>query len=168
MFILCDRLRRAFTSSLALNFCKWLIKLKFPQIRQITTQELTEWLLNPQKTQPLIIHARGQAEYEVSHMKQAVHIQPTTPDLTKLSTIARDTPIVVYCSIGYRSAKISQMLEQQGFECVYNLIGGLFQWVNEGQPIFHNEQPTQFIHPYNAIWGKLLNNRCQKCLAFPL
>ncbi|MBE9052635.1 rhodanese-like domain-containing protein [Nostocales cyanobacterium LEGE 11386] len=142
--------------SLILKFCKILIRLKFPNIRQITTTEFAQWLLNSAKPQPLVVDARSQAEYEVSHLKSVVHIDPHAPDFTALSAVAKDTPIVVYCSIGYRSAKIAQRLEQEGFSGVFNLNGGIFQWANEGRPIFRDEKPTNLVHPYNAMWGKLL------------
>ncbi len=145
-------------SSLALNFCKLLIRLKFPHIRQISTKDFAQWLLNSTKTQPLVIDARSQAEYEVSHLKAAVHIDPIAPDLEPLSEVVKNTPIVVYCSIGYRSATIAQQLQQEGFTRVFNLSGGLFQWANEGRLMFQNEEATQCIHPYNAMWGKLLKD----------
>ncbi|TVP63026.1 MAG: rhodanese-like domain-containing protein [Nodularia sp. (in: Bacteria)] len=145
-------------SSFALNFCKLLIRLKFPHIHQISTKDFAQWLLNSPKTQPLVIDARSQAEFEVSHLKAAVHIDPIAPDLQALSEVVKNTPIVVYCSIGYRSATIAQQLQQAGFTCVFNLSGGLFQWSNEGRLMFQNEKVTQCIHPYNAMWGKLLKD----------
>ena len=145
-------------SSFALNLCKFLIRLKFPHIHKISTKEFAQWLLNSTKIQPLVIDARSQAEYEVSNLKAAVHIDPIAPDLQILSQVAKETPIVVYCSIGYRSATISQQLQQAGFTRVFNLSGGLFQWANEGRLMFKNEEVTQCIHPYNAMWGKLLKD----------
>jgi rhodanese-related sulfurtransferase len=135
---------------------KFLIKLEFPKVPQITTKKFAEWLLDPVKPQPLVLDARTQAEYAVSHLKTGVRIDPMTPDLTTLLTVSKDMPIVVYCSVGYRSAKISQQLQEEGFSRVFNLSGGIFQWANEGRPLFKDEHPTQLVHPYNASWGKLL------------
>ena len=142
--------------SLAFKFLKLLIRLEFPTVRQMTTKEFVLWLLNPVKLQPFVLDARTQPEYAVSHLKTAVRIDPIAPDLTALLTVSKDTPIVVYCSIGYRSAKIAQQLEQEGFSCVFNLSGGIFQWANEERPIFRDEHPTQLVHPYDAMWGLLL------------
>ncbi|MEJ6486707.1 rhodanese-like domain-containing protein [Nostoc punctiforme UO1] len=116
------------------------------------------------KPRPLLLDARSQTEYEVSHLKIAVHIDAFTPELAALSTVSKDRPIVVYCAVGYRSAKLAQQLEQAGMKCIYNLNGGIFQWVNEGRLIFKDEHQTQLVHPYNAIWGKLLKatNRSQE------
>lgn len=141
------------------NFLKFLIKFRFLTIQQITTKEFAQWLSNPTQLQPLIIDARSQTEYAVSHLKTAMHIDPRASDLAALSTVSKDTPIVVYCSVGYRSAQLAQQLDRVEFKCIFNLSGGIFEWANEGKPIFKDEHPTQFVHPYNAIWGKLLKAR---------
>lgn len=41
---------------------------------------------------------------------------------------------------------------------IYNLEGSIFKWVNENRPIIDSDgAPTQFVHPYNAFFGKLLD-----------
>jgi rhodanese-related sulfurtransferase len=142
---------------IALNLIKYLINSKFGNISQITTAEFADWLLYTAKPKPLILDARTQVEYNVSHIKTAVRIDPIAPDFTTLLSGSHNTPIVVYCSVGYRSAKIVQQLQNQGFSQVFNLSGGIFQWVNEGRPIFQDEKsPASFVHPYDAMWGNLL------------
>jgi rhodanese-related sulfurtransferase len=146
--------------SLALNLLKLFIRRSFPTVSQITTAEFADWLVDCAKLQPFVLDARSQAEYTVSHIRTAVRIDPVVPDLTALSTVALDTPMVVYCSVGYRSAKVAQHLQSEGFCQISNLSGGLFQWANEERPIFKDdEHPTQLVHPYDAIWGKLLKTR---------
>ncbi|WP_318780340.1 rhodanese-like domain-containing protein [Atlanticothrix silvestris] len=131
--------------------------MNFPTVSQITTEEFADWLLNPVKPQPFVLDARSQPEYEISHIKTALRIDPVAPGLTALSTESKDTPIIVYCSVGYRSAKVAQQLQRQGFSQIYNLSGGLFQWANEERPIFKDDaHPTQLVHPYDPIWGKML------------
>jgi rhodanese-related sulfurtransferase len=143
--------------SLALSLLKFLIKLSFPTVSQMTTEEFNCWLIDSAKRLPLLIDARSQTEYMVSHIKTAVHIDPVASDVTALSTVSKDTPIVVYCSVGYRSAKVAQQLQREGFSQIYNLSGGLFQWANEERPIFKDDEHlTQLVHHYNKIWGKLL------------
>jgi rhodanese-related sulfurtransferase len=140
-----------------INLLKLLIRLKFPTVKHITTQELAQWLLNPANSKLLVLDARSQAEYAVSHLQTALHIDSIASNLAALLTVSKDTPIVVYCSVGYRSAKLVQQLDRAGFSCVFNLSGGIFQWANEGHPIFKDDQHlTQLVHPYDAIWGKLL------------
>ncbi|WP_229489125.1 rhodanese-like domain-containing protein [Nostoc favosum] len=142
--------------SLTFNFLKLLIRLQFSNVKEITTKELAQLLLDSAKPRPLVLDARSQIEYAVSHIETAAQIDALTPDLAALSTVSKDRPIVVYCAVGYRSAKLAQQLDKVGMKCIYNLSGGIFQWANEGRLIFKDDQPTQVVHPYNAIWGKLL------------
>ncbi|MEX2100551.1 MAG: molybdopterin-synthase adenylyltransferase MoeB [Acidimicrobiia bacterium] len=47
---------------------------------------------------------------------------------------AKDTPIVVYCAAGARSAFGAQTLEQLGYTDVVSMAGGFGRWKNEGRP----------------------------------
>ena len=141
--------------SLAFKIIKRLTSRKFPIVEWITTKELAGWLENPLKPQPIILDARTEAEYAVSHLKNAQRIDPYHSNLV-VSAESKDTPIVVYCSVGYRSARITQQLEQAGFSDVYNLEGSLFKWANEERPIYKNNSLTSLVHPYNQVWGTLL------------
>ncbi|BCL37989.1 rhodanese-like domain-containing protein [Nostoc sp. MS1] len=146
--------------NIALSLIQYLISSKFGNISQITTAEFAKWLLDSIKPQPLILDARSQVEYDVSHIKTAVRVDPIAPDFTALLSVSHNRPIVVYCSVGYRSAKIAQQLKNLGFPQVFNLSGGLFQWTNEGRPIFQDDTtPATLVHPYDAIWGNLLKSQ---------
>ncbi|GET37884.1 rhodanese-like domain-containing protein [Microseira wollei] len=145
--------------SLTFNLLKHLITRKFPDVEWITPEALAKWLQNPAKIQPVLLDARSEAEYEVSHLWHAKRIDPDSPDLLALAEVSFQTPIVVYCSVGYRSAAVASRLLQAGFSRVYNLEGSIFQWVNEGHAVYKYEQNTQGVHPYNWLWGKLLRSQ---------
>ena len=67
--------------------------------------------------------------------------------------------VVVYCSVGYRSSQLAQELRRQGFENVFNLEGSLFQWANEGRPLYRGKERAYRAHPYDEEWGQLLDKR---------
>ena len=152
---------------IAFNLLKRLIRLKFPSVQPVTTIEFAQWLENAAMPDLLILDTRSEAEYAVSHLQAAKHLKAINFDAILLQSrfasasayanaIAPETKIVVYCSIGYRSAKAAQQLQQAGFFNVFNLEGGIFQWANEQRPIFKDGISTQCVHPYNNAWGKLL------------
>jgi rhodanese-related sulfurtransferase len=143
--------------SLAFAILKRLIKRKFPTVQPLTTQQLAQWQ-NSQQPQPVLLDTRNAAEYQLSHLQQARHIDPQQPDLSALPE-SRETPIVVYCSVGYRSAKIATKLAEAGYKHVYNLEGSIFQWVNEGRSVFQDDKLTTQVHPYDRRWGKLLKRK---------
>ena len=143
--------------SLAFKIIKRLTTRKFPTVEWINTEEFARWLEDPTKLQPVILDARTEAEYAVSHLKESQRIDPEHPEQVVMRS--KDTPIVVYCSVGYRSARIAQQLDQAGFSHVFNLEGSLFKWANEERPLFRNDHPTLLVHPYDQLWGRLLKSK---------
>ena len=135
------------------------IHLKFPAVKNISTQDLAVWLKS-QSSHPVILDARAAAEYAVSHLAEAQLADPISfnPERS-LQNVSKKTPLVVYCSVGYRSAELVQILNQSGFTQVFNLEGGLFQWANENQPLFQDGRPAQQVHPYSPLWSRLLRHR---------
>lgn len=102
-----------------------------------------------------ILDAREPGEYAVSHIEGAVNSGYNHFDQTLLDSMDKTRPVVVYCSIGYRSEKIAQKLQKAGFANVSNLYGSIFEWVNRGYPVVDaSGQPTARIHTYNKKWGR--------------
>ncbi len=107
----------------------------------------------------LVLDAREWEEYETSHIKGARYIGFDNPSYSVLSDIEDDQPILLYCSIGYRSEKIGENLIERGFTKVYNLYGSIFEWVNQGKPIVDGKgERTKEIHTYNKNWSKWMIN----------
>lgn len=105
----------------------------------------------------IFLDAREIEEYEVSHIKDAIYIGYDDFDITKLDTFDKNTKLVVYCSIGYRSEKIGEQLLNNGFKDVSNLYGGIFNWANSGREVFSTDQKTSKVHGYSRSWSKWLN-----------
>lgn len=106
-----------------------------------------------------ILDARKAEEYRVSRIPGAVHAGFDEFDISMMDNKAKDSPIIVYCSVGYRSEKIGEKLEEAGFENVRNLYGGIFEWVNQNQLIVDDNGRTDKIHPYNKFWSTWINNK---------
>ena len=133
---------------------------RFPEVRWISTDELARWQADSGQPQPVLVDARTPPEFAVSHLRGALPIDPYRPLLPSLSGAARDTALVVYSSAGYRGARVSSWLKEQGYTTVVNLAGGIFKWVNEGRPVFREEgRPTAMVHPYDQRWGYLVVGR---------
>ena len=141
---------------LALGAVQRIAARKFPAVQWLEPEELALWRSDSSKAQPLLLDARTPPEYAVSHLKGATRIDPRMPLLKGIGAFPRDTPVVVYCTVGYRSARVAQWLRRQGFRTVYDLAGGLFAWANEGRPMEADGRAALSVHPYNAVWGRLL------------
>jgi rhodanese-related sulfurtransferase len=103
----------------------------------------------------LLFDARERAEYDVSHLPKAVFIGYNNFEKNALTNIPKDKPIIVYCSIGYRSEKIGEKLQKLGYTKVYNLYGSIFEWLNEGNQVVDNQGiVTNKVHTFNKSWSK--------------
>lgn len=134
---------------------KLLIRFRFPQVRQISIATLADWLKQSDLTSLVLLDTRTEPEFAVSHLLGAHRIEPDTTDFSSLA-LPPDTPIVAYCSVGYRSAALSDRLQAAGFNQVMNLEGSIFAWANVGYPVYQGETVVQQVHPCNAVWGRLL------------
>lgn len=139
---------------LAWRVIKALIHLKFPQVRSLTVTDLADCLR--QDHPPLLLDARTPAEYRVSHLAEAQLVPDSLDGLQRQLDLQRHRSIVVYCSVGYRSARLVEKLQSMGFDPVFNLEGSIFEWANVGYPVYCDQGVVQQVHPYNSRWGQLL------------
>jgi rhodanese-related sulfurtransferase len=134
---------------------KPLIGLRFPDLRWVDTRSLAVWMSQPSSERPIILDVRSEEEFRVSHLEGAIHVDPSQPRVESLP-IPENAAVVVYCSVGYRSAAIVRALEESGITEVHNLEGGIFAWANEGRPVFRDARRAATVHSYDRLWGYLL------------
>ena len=76
-----------------------------------------------------LIDVRTSKEYIEGYIKEAQNIDFNSADfLNQISKLDKDTPVLVYCALGSRSAKASKVLDYHGFKKIYDLKGGYFSW----------------------------------------
>lgn len=110
-------------------------------------------------TGKVFLDARARYEYQVSHIEGAVWVGYDEFEMEKLEGVDKDREVVVYCSVGYRSEKIGEKLEEAGFNKVTNMTGGIFDWTNKGYPVVDSlNNPTKKVHAFNKTWGIWLND----------
>ncbi len=129
------------------------IRQKFSDVPRVTTGELAREMEADKA--PVLLDVRTPPEYAVSHLRHARQVDPAA-GADAVDDLPKDTPVVTYCSVGYRSAALARRLRAAGFTDVRNLEGSIFQWANEGRPVYRDGQSVGQVHPYDATWGKLL------------
>jgi len=84
---------------------------------------------------PVFVDVRERSEWDEGHIPGALHvprshlesrIEQAVPD--------RDTPVVLYCASGNRSAFGAKALGELGYENVVSLAGGFTDWKRNGFP----------------------------------
>lgn len=107
-----------------------------------------------QLTNPIYLDAREAEEYAVSHLPGALHLGYNNLDLTTVERLDKSRPVVVYCTVGYRSERAAKKLREAGFTQVYNLFGSLYAWKLAGLPLEDAEgKSTDRLHTYSKKWG---------------
>lgn len=110
------------------------------------------------KTKAIILDAREQQEFDVSHLKNAFYVGYNDFNIETVKNLIPNwnEAIVVYCSLGIRSEHIAEQLKKSGYTNIYNLYGGIFEWKNADFPVYNNEGKTNKVHGFSKEWSKWL------------
>eukprot|EP00055_Hartaetosiga_balthica_P000897 m.137729 g.137729 ORF g.137729 m.137729 type:complete len:160 (+) comp12235_c0_seq1:12-491(+) len=148
----------------------WMVRRKFATVQQMQTDEFAT-----KKEQAIVFDVRKKEEYDISRIEGSTWVPPKDTDrvqeVLKEKNYTPGTPVVFYCSLGYRSSQLAEMTEtreaQEGDVAVdshdlYNLEGSIFKWAIEGYPIVNNNGATKFVHPYNTVFGMILPSKMRR------
>lgn len=88
------------------------------------------------REEAVVVDVRDQAEYAQGHVPNAKHIPLAEIDRRsgELGKF-KSRPLILCCASGARSNTAAAQLRKAGFEKVYNLRGGMYEWEKAGQPI---------------------------------
>jgi rhodanese-related sulfurtransferase len=141
--------------SAGLDRVRGLVAGRFPDVHRIDAADLAAAMSADGAHQPLLLDTRTEPEFAMSHLRGAIRFDPRRALLAQVGDrgVRR---IVVYCSVGYRSAIVARSLAVVGVRDVQNLDGGIFAWANAGRAVYRGGERVREVHPYDAVWGLLL------------
>jgi molybdopterin/thiamine biosynthesis adenylyltransferase/rhodanese-related sulfurtransferase len=101
------------------------------EIDEISTIDAHERLRS--SSAPLFVDVREPDEWDEGHIPGAVHVSRGRLE-SRIEGLIPDKsrPLVLYCSVGARSAFATKMLLEMGYEDVVNLDGGFADWKRNG------------------------------------
>ncbi len=102
-------------------------------IKEIEADELVNWI-SEQSESFNIIDVRETNEINAGTIPGAIPMPLATVPL-RMHELDKQRPLVFICRSGARSAQACAYLQQQGFDNVHNLRGGMFAWAGSGQPV---------------------------------
>jgi rhodanese-related sulfurtransferase len=126
-------------------------------IPYISVEELRMLQINGDVT---ILDTREDEEFKVSHIDGAILTGFNHFSSEQISEVIKDkdTPIIVYCSLGIRSEIVGEKLKKAGYTNVQNLYGGIFEWKNKEYPILNRQnKKTDSVHAFSKAWSKWLD-----------
>ena len=97
--------------------------------KEISYENLNDFMKNKKV---FLIDVRNNQEYEEGHLNGAINISLYNIE-KQIENIVKDKTdlIILYCSSGNRSKKAKKILENLGYQEVYNLKGGIDKvWIS--------------------------------------
>jgi hydroxyacylglutathione hydrolase len=99
-------------------------------LRQISVEELHAKLSH----ESFVLDVRADSEWQSGHISEASHIY--AGEVTKhLSELPSGRPLHLICATGYRSSIVSSLLLREGFQEIFNVIGGMTAWNSARLPV---------------------------------
>lgn len=117
----------------------------FPGIQSLTVEELLE--LQKGSRAVVLVDVREPREMEVSMIPGAIDASTFERDADSY----RGAIVVPYCTVGYRSGRYTEKLQNQGWDA-RNLEGSILAWTLAGLPLEDAEGPTKNVHVYGRTW----------------
>ena len=83
-----------------------------------------------------LIDVRTGEEFYKGHIENAQNIDFFSADFDlKMAALDNSKPLILYCRSGRRIAKSASKLADKDFMFIYDLKGGIIQWIFEGNQI---------------------------------
>jgi rhodanese-related sulfurtransferase len=82
-----------------------------------------------------LIDVRDDSEWQAGHIPGAIHLGKGVIERDIEGKFpGRDTPLVLYCGGGYRSALAAEAIQKMGYTDVLSMDGGMRGWREAGYP----------------------------------
>ncbi len=140
---------------------------------KISPRQLRDWLDEGRPVR--LLDTRNIYEYELGTFNGAEHLhidhfREFPRAIEQLPEVAKQQPLVMFCTGGIRCEKAGPMMEQAGFEQVYQLEGGILKYFEEcGGKHYHGScfvfDGRVALNPELKPTGNLLCFACQAVLS---
>jgi len=140
------------------------VRQNFAGVSHLSTKELSRAMAVEDNL--LVLDVREENEFAVSRIDGAQRVDPGIwrwQFMNRFGNKVRGKTVVFYCSVGVRSSKLAAnvqgVLKELGAKGVYNLDGGVFAWHNEARALVNGKGTTDYVHPFDGAWGKLVKRQ---------
>jgi rhodanese-related sulfurtransferase len=101
------------------------------RVREVTIDEVKAKLDRKEKF--VLVDVREESEYAADHLPGAVHLGKGTIERDVEDRVPdQNTPMVLYCGGGFRSALAADNLQKMGYTHVLSMDGGIRGWREKG------------------------------------
>ena len=138
------------TKNVNLDFNQNEFEIMADEVSKGDVPDISATQLKKEKKSFIILDCREKNEFIISHIEGARRVGFENFDVAQIQDIPKDSKIVAYCTVGWRSERIGEKLQDAGYLHVNNLHGSLLSWMNEGYDVVDEHgKKTNKIHGYN-------------------
>ena len=106
-------------------------------INQMNSDELIEFI---ELNDAVLVDVRTEDEYNSGYIENSLNIDYFSNDFSlNADKLDKSTPIILYCRSGKRSSMSANKISKLGFKEIYNLEGGILEWIEEGNAVVFND-----------------------------
>ena len=106
-------------------------------VNQINSDELIEFI---ELNDAVLVDVRTEDEYNSGYIENSLNIDYFSNDFSvNADKLDKNTPIILYCRSGKRSSMSANKISKLGFKEIYNLQGGILEWIEEGNAVVFND-----------------------------
>ncbi len=106
-------------------------------INQMNSDELIDFI---ELNDAVLVDVRTEDEYNSGYIESSLNIDYFSNDFSlNVDKLDKSTPIILYCRSGKRSSMSANKISKLGFKEIYNLEGGILEWIEEGNAVVFND-----------------------------
>ena len=106
-------------------------------INQMNSDELIDFI---ELNDAILVDVRTEDEYNSGYIENSLNIDYFSNEFSvNADKLDKNTPIILYCRSGKRSSMSANKISKLGFKEIYNLEGGILEWIEEGNAVVFND-----------------------------
>ena len=106
-------------------------------INQMNSDELIDFI---ELNDAVLVDVRTEDEYNSGYIENSLNIDYFSNEFSvNADKLDKNTPIILYCRSGNRSSMSANKISKLGFKEIYNLEGGILEWIEEGNAVVFND-----------------------------
>ncbi len=104
--------------------------------KDVTPQESSQIIKdNINNPEFVLLDVRTPTEFQSGHLEGAENVDYQSNFKVEIENLDKGKTYLLYCKSGIRSANAMQVMRHFGFNEVYNMLGGITYWADEGLPV---------------------------------
>ncbi len=106
-------------------------------INQINSDELVEFV---ELNDAILLDVRTKDEFNSGYIENSLNIDYFSDEFSiNVDKLDKNIPIILYCRSGRRSGLSANKIKKLGFKEIYNLEGGVLEWIEQGNVVVFND-----------------------------